>query len=519
MKYTIVGSKGLNKDLPRHDLGDQFCTDSLNVRFREDSAELFGGYSAQYDPPTVAPYHVQPVYVGSSRYLIYASKAKVYVVNGSTHTNITRQSVGVDVDYSADETILWNGGVLNGIPILNNGIDTPQMWNPVATATKLDALTAWDTDLRAKVIRPYKNYLVALSITDTSATPDAVYPHRVLWSHSATAGTVPDSWDITNAAKDAGETDLDGEDHLVDGLQMGENFVIYKKRSTYLMSHVGGQYIMRFQRLFSEAGAMSQDCVVDLDGAHVVLGVSDLYIHSGDTVNSLLTRSMRRWLFEQIDAEYYERSFLAKSVHTNEILVCYPQVGSTSCNRALVWNYKDNTFAVRELPDVRAGANGAIEASLTNSWASSTSTWTNVSGVWAQASTVPDEQRLILASPTNTALYLMESSNQAAGSYIAGRMERTGLSLGVPEYRKLITRVRPRFSSGSGATVYVSVGSSEDVYGTYTWTDPQAFVIGTDYKIDVLKNARYFGYRVTSDAALDWKLEGIDFDIQQAGNW
>jgi hypothetical protein len=113
----------------------------------------------------------------------------------------------------------------------------------------------------------------------------------------------------------------------------------------------------------------------------------------------------------------------------------------------------------------------------------------------------------------------MESSNQANGAYIAGRMERTGLSLGVPESRKLITGIRPRFSSGSNATVYISVGSSEDVYGTYSWTEAQAFVIGTDYKIDVLKDARYFGYRITSDSALDWKLEGIDFNIEPSGSW
>lgn len=519
MKYTIQGSKGLNKDLTTHDLGDQFVTDALNVRFREDCAELFGGYSEQYEPPTVAPYHVQPVYVGTTRYLIYASKAKVYVVNGSTHTNITRQSVGVDVDYSADETILWNGGVLNGIPILNNGVDLPQMWNPVGTTTKLAALSNWDTDLLAKVIRPYKYYLVALSITDTSATPDAVYPHRVLWSHSATAGTVPASWDTTDATKDAGEYDLDGEDHLVDGLQMGDNFILYKKRSTYMMSHIGGDKIMRFQRLYTEAGAMSQDCVVDLDGAHVVLGVSDLYIHSGQGVQSLLTRTVRRWLFDNIDAEYYERSFLAKSVHTNEILVCFPQVGSSSCDRALVWNYKDNTFAVRELPNVRAAANGAIEASLTNSWSSSTATWETVTGVWSTASSVPDEQRLIMASPTNTKLYLFESTQKANGSYIKGRMERTGLSLGVPEQRKLIKGVRPRLHSRSDAVVYISIGTSEDVYGTYTWTAPQAFTIGTDFKLDLFASGRYFGYRITSASAMDWRFEAMDFDIDQHGKW
>lgn len=519
MKYSIVGSQGLNKDLSRHDLDDKFVTDSNNVRFREMAAELFGGHDEIYTSPSVDPYHVQPVYVGTDRYLMYASKAKVYVVNGSTHTNITRQTAGSDVDYSADETILWNGGVLNGIPILNNGVDVPQMWNPVATATKLAALTAWDADLRAKVIRPYKNFLVAMHITDTSATPDAVYPHRVLWSNAATAGTVPDSWDITDPTKDAGELDLEGEDHIVDGMVMGNNFIIYKKRSTYLMQWVGGQYVMSIQRLYSESGAMSQDCVMDLDGAHVVLGMSDVYIHSGESVQSILTGKLRKWLFNDMDSQYYEYSFLAKSIHTNEIWICYPQVGSTSCDRALVWNYKDNTFAIRDLPNVRAASNGAIEASLSYGWSAQTDTWDTVSKAWATASTIPDEQRLVLASPSNSKIYLAESTNQFDGTAISSSMERTGLSLGQPEARKLIKGVRPRFSSQSSGTVQISVGSCDDVYGTYTWTMPQDFVIGTDYKVDLFANGRYFGYRVTSDDALDWRFEGMDFDIDGAGYW
>jgi len=519
MKYSLVGSMGLNKDLSRHDLDEKFVTDSNNVRFREGSAELFGGYDEIYATPSAVPYHIQPVFVGTTRYLLYASKQRVYVVNGSTHTSITRQTASVDVLYDADETVLWNGGVLNGIPILNNYNDVPQMWNPVATTTKLAALTAWDTDLRAKVIRPYKNYLVALFIKDTSTDPDTIYPHRVLWSNAATAGTVPDSWDITDATKDAGETDIEGEDRIVDGLTMGDNFIIYKKRSTYLMQFIGGQYIMRFQRLFSESGAMSQDCVVDLDGAHVVLGVSDLYIHSGDQVQSLLTGKMRKWLFGDMDSQYYEYSFLVKSIHTNEIWVCYPTVGSSTCDRALVWNYKDSTFAVRDLPSVRAGTNGFVESSLSYGWEAETTTWETVDKAWAVAATIPDEQRLIFASPTNSKIYLAESTQLNDGSYISASMERRGLSLGQPEIRKLIKSVRPRFSSDSVATVQISVGSSDDVYGTYTWTVPQDFVIGTDYKVDLFANGRYFAYRVTSDAALGWRFEGLDFDIDPAGSW
>jgi hypothetical protein len=285
------------------------------------------------------------------------------------------------------------------------------------------------------------------------------------------------------------------------------------------MRWVGGNNVMSFNRAFSENGAMSQDCVVDLDGMHVVLGVSDLYMHNGTAPQSILSKSMRRWLFDQIDAQYYERSFLAKSVHTHEILVCYPSVGSSACDKALVWNYKDNTFGVRDLPNVRAASNGAIEASLNHSWSSSTATWETVTGVWAETSAIPDEQRLVMASPSNTKIYLMESSNKNNGSYISASMERTGLSLGSPETIKLITRIRPRFSSNSGAAVSISVGSCSDVYGTYTWSTPQTFTIGTDYKVDALLSGRYLGYRITSTAALDWRLEGIDFDIEPGGAW
>jgi hypothetical protein len=514
----VIGSKGVNKDLTAHDIDSGFVTDANNVRFNNGMAEMFGGYSNLYDPVSVAPYHVLPIYVGTTRYLIYASKTKVYVVNGATHTNITRQTASVDVDYAADETILWNGGVLNGIPVLNNGVDVPQMWNPVSTTTKLAALTAWDPDLRAKVIRPYKNYLVALHITDTSATPDDVFPHRVLWSHSATAGTVPSSWDITDATKDAGEVDLDGQDHIVDGLQMGHSFVIYKKRSTHVMRYIGGQYVMQFQKLYGEAGAMSQDCVVDVDGAHVVLGVSDLWIHSGSGVQSLLTRTMRDWLFNNMDSQYYERSFLVKNIHKNEVWVCFPSLGSDSCDKALVWNYKDTTFAIRDLPDVRSGANGALEGSTVYGWDTQTATWDTVTGAWNVGSAIPDEQRLILASPDNTDIYLMDSSTQNAGTAITATMERTGLSFGIPERHKIVTSVMPRMK-GLGESVSISVGAADDVYGTYSWTAPQTFTIGTDFKVDLLKSGRYFGYRLASTDAEEWRLEGLDFEVKQRGKF
>jgi hypothetical protein len=299
---------------------------------------------------------------------------------------------------------------------------------------------------------------------------------------------------------------------------MGDQFVIYKKRSVYTMDHVGGTYVMNIRRLYNEAGCMSQDCVVDLDGAHVVLGVSDLYIHSGQGITSLLTSKLRTWLFNNIDSQYYERSFLVKNIHKNEVWVCFPQAGSSSCDRALVWNYRDETFALREIPNVRAGGNGAIEESIGNSWDADTVTWANTTDAWNTGSLVPDEQRLVLASPTNTSVYLVDSSTKYDGTSISGLLERTGLSFGIPESMKLCSRVYPMLK-GDGSVVNISIGASNDVYGPYNWTPAQAFTIGTDFKTDLFAAGRYFGYRVTSTAASEWRMEGIGLDIKQTGKY
>ena len=52
----------------------------------------------------------------------------------------------------------------------------------------------------------------------------------------------------------------------------------------------------------------------------------------------------------------------------NEVWICYPKTGATNGlpNEALIWNYLDNTWSLRELPGVNYIAKGLVNPAAQN---------------------------------------------------------------------------------------------------------------------------------------------------------
>lgn len=171
MITTLGPFIGVNKDLSSGTLPLGAATGALNIRFREGYAEICLGQQDAYCPAPIAPISAFACQIGTVRYWIVLSQAKAYCVTGipAVWTNITRQTASVDTDYAAELNTLWNGGVLNGVPFFNNGVDSPQMWAPVALTQRVQGLTAWPASTTCRVMRPFNNYLFAFDVT-VSAT-------------------------------------------------------------------------------------------------------------------------------------------------------------------------------------------------------------------------------------------------------------------------------------------------------------------------------------------------------------
>lgn len=509
---TGTGLVGVNKDLSQHELPPNAWSDANNIRFLDGMAQQVGGYRELYPSAAVVPYHVLPLNVGGVRTWIYCSDKKIYtVINGPTHTNITRQTAAVDVDYNALRNS-WTSCLLGGVPILNDGADPPQQWLLTGKAT---VLSAWPANTTTSVIRAYKNSLIALNVTKSGVN----YPFMVKWSHPADPGTVPPTWDPTDATKDAGEFDLsEGFDKIIDGLVLRDSFMIYKESSIWRMDYTGGVFVYRFQKVIGASGALSRNCIVELDGRHFVLTSNDCILHDGQTAVSVLDKQTRRLLFQQIDQTNSDRCFVFHNKLYNEVFVCYPSLGSALCNRAMVWNTVDKTISFRDIPNLNHAASGAVEDTSTTTWASDPNSWDTDTTLWDSTGSSLSLSFSVLASDVQK-LYLLDSGTTFDGVQPVAYLERAGLSLGAPGLMKQVGKVRPRIFGKAGETVKVSLGFSDDAYASPMYNVPVDFTIGEDVDVNDFVSGRYIAIKFSNGTSTAWRLDSYDIELRTAGKF
>lgn len=509
MKVAIkdIGTIGINKDVQPHELPLSALSDGINIRCRNGAVYKTPGEISIFNTPTITPYFVQLYQTSTDKFVVYAGTSSVFADNG-TRTDIT----GPTLTGSSEDR--WTGGVLNGVLVLNNGEDVPMYWGG-DVLTNLATLTGWNSNWRCKSLRPFKNYLVALNVTKSGVA----YPHMVKWSAAADPGTVPASWDETNPAIDAGEVDMaETSGVIVDGLPLGDSFIIYKTDAMYAMTYIGGQYIFQFRRLPGDFGALAAGCVCNTSMGHLVLTVGDVLVHNGMGSQSILTNKMREWLFSTMDETYGDRSFVVSNPALNEAWICFPETGQQVCTKALIWNWGDNTFTIRELNNVTYGASGQYEFSSTAPWSSDSNAWGSDDSSWNSSDIARNESRFVLVS-TAPAILGVDTGNDFSGTPFTARIERTGLSFDAPDRVKLLKAIYPRIDGTSGATVYIQAGGAMDAEGSYTWGAAVPYVVGSTYKADLFASGRFLAYRIYTTDTTAWRIRSIDMDVVAQGEF
>lgn len=512
MTITTVPASGqfgyIPDSLPQ-ELPPNAWSNVTNVRFRNGYAERFRGNAQVFTTPSVTPYFIIPYRNANNKFWIHAGIARVYSDDGTTRTDLTPAT-----PYTGAIDDRWTGGSASGVLVINNGIDQPQFWGG-NTAVKFANLTAWNANHRCASLRPFKNYLVALDVTKTGVR----FANMVKWSSAAVPGSLPPSWDETDATKDAGEQDLaETTDFLVDQLPLGDINVIYKERSMYGMQYIGAPFVWRFYRLPGEVGMLTRGCAVNTPKGHVVLTAGDLILHSGQGPQSIVNARTRTWLFNTIDTTNYARSFLAVNHSMNEVWVCIPEIGMSSCSVALVWNWVDDTFGIRQLTNATYGNSGPVLTATKATWATDTETWAQDTTTWNNDGSGVAESRLILTQ-TTPLITLMETGGQFNGVTPTVTLERTGMAMDAPDVIKTIKSVTPRIDAVAGTVLTFQVGASMDAEGSVTWSGTSAYTVGTTRKVDLFATGRFLALRITSTTINPWRLKSFDMDIQARGRY
>jgi hypothetical protein len=307
--------------------------------------------------------------------------------------------------------------------------------------------------------------------------------------------------------------------HILNALQLGNELIVYKEDSVYALTYVGGAYTFSVKEKFKDTGLFSKFAVVDLgDNRHAMLSTNDFVIHNGNSLKSAITDQMKVFLFGEIDSTYYYKTFLAHNKNNSEVWICYPQTGATNGfpNKALVWNYVDNTWAVRDLPSCNFIAKGLVNPNLTNTWAASSDTWNTNIVNWARPEFNPAVESLLVCGTNDTKFYLEDKGLTFNGTSFTKRLERFGLHAGKTTKTKKITKLIPRFE-GTGS-IQISVGAENDPYEGVTYADPVTFTIGQDYKVDCRVRGRYIAVKFESTTDNEFRLSGYTFETEVAGD-
>lgn len=507
-----LGEVGIAPDAAPWELPEGAWSDGINVRFRDGYAERVRGKYSPFNSATVAPYYMLPIKAaGGGDQIVYFGLSKIYAVSGTTHTNITRQTASVDVDYTGGSGDRWAGGVLSGVMVATNGIDMPQFWGGSLSAKMAD-LADWPSTARCKVIRPFKNFLIALGVTKSGTE----YPYMVKWSDAADPGTLPD-WDETDPTKSAGEADIaETPDYIVDGMAFQDQFLIFKERSVYAMTPTGDIRVFAFRKVSDTVGALAKNCIAPFPGGLAVLSEGDAHVWDGAKFTSILDGKARKWLARNIDSTGYVMAWAETNLKYSEVWFGIPTTGASVPNVALVWSYRDGSLSFREIGNASAATQAAVSASSSGTWADETGPWTEAVGPWSELSASLAEKEFFLAD-TSKEIYLTDATFDLSVSNTASRIERTGMDFGEPDRRKMIRGIRPRIEGTAGSVVNVFVGQEEEIGDGVLWSGPFPFTVGVDLKVDCLVSGRYMALKIESSQAADWRLRSLGVDLVRQG--
>lgn len=529
-----LAERGIVTDIPAWDLPPNAFSNGSNVRFlggKVGRTPVFRTLSTplEADPQTLVGYRPSSGY----DLVIYGgADGSIYDTLGNDRTPPGR--------VLSTDARPWTSCFLGDVLYLNRPSHVP-------AALLIDAptfvdLDAWDASWRCRSLRAVRDQLFAFNITKGLVE----LPSTVKWSDITLAGQMPGSWDPTVLSGAANEVLLPKlESPLVDGVPLSDNLVAYAENQIVLFEFTGdtadaGQNLWINRPLFNNAGMISPNCGVEVDGRHYVFGQDDLYVHDGLRRESIATDKVRRFVFRNMNARLADRNFVLHLPKTDEVLFAFVSgdadavfVNQTRCNRGALYDLKRGTWGLVDLPNISAASLANVDPTLLWQDAGLPRTWSNTGGSWydlrdGSARHVIMAAGALSGGPVASAAYAYDEMDQGQLAYPmdaavnpASFVERIALDMdeiGAPlNMSKIVTRLFPQLSVFRSAPVRFRVGSSMTPRGPYIWEDWKVFDPATDYKVDVRRGGRYLGLRMEVPSPADFEFSGFDTEVRPGG--
>ena len=348
-----VGTKGIIKDTSPVLLTPEAWSDGKNVRFDNASVSKITGHQSILST-TVEPIALE--YWNADKSYVYGDAENIYKVTANnTSTEISSKTYDSDGRWQFS---LFDGG---RTLIVNNTVEAPQYL--FQGGTTLADLPGWPANTTAGILRPFKGVLIAGNLTIGT---DTEQPGSVRISSLAGPGAVPASWTVGNI-NDNGTADqflLSNTSRVTEIRNYRGVGFLFTEDSIHTLRLATENSITRVNNLNFGVGCLAPDCVTEFEGGMFSVDRNDLYVTQGSGgIESVSNHKVREYFLNNLNSTHFRNTFTTLNKPKDEIWVCFPNLSTNtagSCNEAMIWNYKDNTWSHRDLPNVFSATQGPI---------------------------------------------------------------------------------------------------------------------------------------------------------------
>jgi hypothetical protein len=529
-----VGDVGVITDVSPSSLQPNAYSRAKNVRFDEGKISRAPVFRKINDSLGITPRFTYAIPAStSSSYSSIVFVSPTYQIREHLNGAVVSRQGSISTTSSSDTR--FTGTSLADMTYLNRSDRVPvYMQNG---GSQFANLPNWDSTWRAESLRAYGDFLIALNTSESGIG----YSSRVRWSNLALANSVPDSWDATDTTKSAGFNDLiEMTTPIIDGAALGTNFIIYSRDQVWLMEFTGGTFIFNFRKVFSDVGIINQNCAVEVEGKHFVFGDNDIYMHDTHTKQSIVDERVKQYIFTGLNTAKTDRCFVQANPDLEEVYFCYisgddmaEYTSGDRCNRAAVYNYKNNTWSFLDLPNISSGTHGSVESTAT--YATASGAYDEFGGSYYSQEAGFDTHALFVGESNTTdgitahKLYGLDMPDTGSllsypldtqankGPYL----ERSGIDLDelteITRY-KIINKIYPQVETASSNKQFnFSFGAADLQASAPTYENQVTFDASTDHKIDSRAAGRYLSYKMTVPDNKNFAFIGFDIELTLTG--
>ena len=211
--------------------------------------------------------------------------------------------------------------------------------------TRATSVTTSPIQTNSIIVSPNDRHLVALGTNEyaADATVSGTFnPMLVRWSDQDDRT----NW-VPSISSTAGEVVLTDGTEIIGAVRSKTAINIWTDNSLWLMEFAGPPFTFRFTQQGTNCGMVGQHGGVDFGGVTYWMGYDNFHRFTGQVEDVSCT--VRRYIFDDINRDYYDKVFAGINSEFNEIIWLYPSGTKTECDKYVIYNPIDDYWIYGEM--------------------------------------------------------------------------------------------------------------------------------------------------------------------------